>query len=284
MQNIISLLFVFAFAFTATSQSNIDAPQILSGKNYAGPVIVGHRGGFDASLPENSISLFDFTYENSCLKPIAIEFDIRESASGNLYIMHDTMVDRTTNGIGKITNLTDNYIETLFLRDRNGVLTIERVPRFADVLQHFQDKNIILMLDVKGKILQKVITLVTQMHMESKCILLTFSRGNTKLAKEIAGKMMISALVQNEDEWNSLLALQIPRQQLIAYVSEETPIELIHEINNSNVLLMTDMSEGVRNKSNRYNSDYYKNFITKLHLGILISDYPLYVAKLFCNQ
>jgi len=105
----ISLLFVLTLhALFASSQS--DSINLL---------VVGHRGGFDASLPENSLAMFDFTFQNACQQPVAVEFDIRESASGSLYLMHDSTVDRTTNGSGKINLLTDSYLKTLFLKDRN---------------------------------------------------------------------------------------------------------------------------------------------------------------------
>ena len=270
----ISLLFVLTiYAIVASSQSDINKP-----------LIVGHRGGFDVSLPENSIALFDFTFQNACLHPIAVEFDIRESASGSLYIMHDSTVDRTTNGSGKINQLPDSYIKTLYLKDRNGNMTQEKVPLFSEVLRNFQGKNIVMMLDVKGNIWPKVLSLVTQMQLESKCIALTFNQKNTKLVRAISSGIMISSLVLNKVDWESLLEIQIPDQQLIAYVSEETPSELISVINKSNVVVMTDMSERIRNNSKPYDPGYYMDFLKEMHPGIIISDYPVYVNKLFCGK
>ncbi len=283
MKNLLAFIFFLFLALEASSQQGAEFNTLLS-REHKGPLLVGHRGGFDAKLPENSISNFDFTFKNACQAPVAIEFDIRESASGSLYIMHDTTVDRTTNGKGKVTGLTDVYIETLFLRDRNGILTHEKIPLFADVLHFFKDKNIVLMLDVKGKIYGKVISLVKQMDMEAKCILLTFSNQNTQLASSLTNKIMISALVGNKQEWESIREIRVPTTQLIAYVNENTPEEIILDINRNKVLLMTDMSESIRNNSKHYDADYYKNFILNKHLGILISDYPIYVGKLFCKE
>jgi glycerophosphoryl diester phosphodiesterase len=273
IKKIILLFVLIIHAIFADCQSGIN-----------NPLIVGHRGGFDASLPENSIAMFDFTFHNACRQPIAVEFDIRESATGSLYLMHDSTVDRTTNGSGKINLLPDSYIKTLFLKDRNGETTKEKIPLFADVLQHFKDKNIILMLDVKGKIYQKVISQVSDMKMESKCILLTFNQSNTKLVKENTSEILISALVITKEDWESLNELQIPVKQLIAYVSNETPPELISEICRNKVRVMTDMSEGIYNNSKPYDPDYYREVLEKIHLGIIISDYPVVVNRLFCGK
>jgi len=284
MQKVIFIFILIIQASVANCQTDVNDSQTKNNANHIQPMIVGHRGGFDANLPENSITMFDFTYENACRKPIAIEFDIRESVSGSLYIMHDLTVDRTTNGTGKISELTDIYINTLFLKDRKGNLTTGRVPLFSEVLQHFKDKNCMLMLDVKGQIYPKVIRMVEEMKMESKCILLTFNQNNTKLVKETTGKILISALVQNNTDWETLLKLQIPNQQLIIYISKETPSELINKIYQSKVLLMADMSESIRNDSKHYDPEYYRSDSAKMKLDIMITDYPVYVNELFCKH
>jgi glycerophosphoryl diester phosphodiesterase len=265
---------------TGFSQSDLNVAQKNTTMGQALPLIVGHRGGFDSKLPENSLALFDFTYNNACSKPIGIEFDIRESASGSLFILHDSTVDRTTNGIGKITELKDSYIEALFLRDRNGELTTEKVPTFMEVLKHFQGKKCMLMLDIKGKIYPKVIRMVQEMKMESKCILLTFNQNNTNLVKANTDQIMISALVKNEVDWESLLNLQIPGRQLIAYVNKDAPLELLNEIRQNQVLIMTDFSESIHNNSQPFDPEYYRDYLAKMQLGIIITDYPVNVNRL----
>jgi glycerophosphoryl diester phosphodiesterase len=283
MYKILFLCILLILPVLAHCQSAINSTLLPIPDTFTGPLIVGHRGGFDVGLPENSVLLFDHTLENACRTPISIEFDVRKSASGSLYIMHDETVDRTTNGSGKISNLPDNYIDSLRLKDRSGTLTSGRIPLFIEILQHYKTKNIILMLDVKGPILTQVIKQVQVMQMESKCILLTFTQENTKLAMQNTSTMMISALVQNRDQWNSLLGLNIPPAQLIAYINKDTPDELLNEISARKVLLMTDMSESIRNNSSRFGAGYYTGLSVTRKIGVIITDYPLYVNSLFCN-
>lgn len=284
MKRIVYSLFLFINALSTFSQSESNVAQVKMVANNSNPLIVGHRGGFDSNLPENSIALFDFALSNSCRKSIGIELDIRENKSGNLYVMHDATIDRTTNGTGKISLLTDSCIESVFLKDRDGKLTSEKVPLFSDVLRHFQNKNCILMLDVKGNIYPKVISMVAEMKMESKCILLTFDLNTTKLVKEKTSQILISALILNKAGWESVLKLQIPNQQLIAYVSSETSKEIIAEIHKSDVLLMTDMSESIKNNSKYYETGFYRKYLMEMHLDIIITDFPVYVSKLFCED
>lgn len=284
MKKIIFVFLISLEALAGLSQTDLNklSESVLSHQKV--PLIVGHRGGYEADLPENSLSLFDYTYNNSCRNHIAVEFDIKQSASGSLFVLHDSTVDRTTNGSGRISQLTDSYINTLFLKDANGNITKDRIPLFSDVLKHFKDKNVMLMLDVKGKICSEVISIVEDIKMESKCIILTFNQSNTRFVKETTDKILISALVRNKTEWESLLKLHIPSQQLLAYVNKETPLDLINEICQSEVKVMTDMSENIFNNSQHFEPEYYRNFLTKMKLEIMITDYPVYVNKLFCKD
>ena len=268
MQKALLLCLLLFNVILASSQS---AASILplTGNNLR-PLIVGHRGGFDTILPENSICLFDYTVQNACYHPVGIEFDIRESASGSLYVMHDETLDRTTNGTGRITGLQDTYIESLFLKDRNGALTKEKIPLFKEVLSHFQNKNVILMLDVKENILPQVIKQVQLMHMESECILLTFNVENTRMAKLCTTDMMISALVKSREDWEPLPELNIPAARLIAYISKTTTNELISEINEKGVRIVTDISEDSRNNSKCYEPGYYLKLPEEKNVDIIM--------------
>lgn len=76
----------------------------------SGIEVAGHRG-MGGLFPEGTIPAF----RNSILRGHAdsIEFDIRSSVDDELYILHDTTVDRTTNGSGSISSLTSTYLNTL---------------------------------------------------------------------------------------------------------------------------------------------------------------------------
>ena len=72
-------------------------------------VVVSHRG---ASLwaPENTLASLEKAIE---LGADVVELDVRPSRDGVLYVMHDATVDRTTNGTGRISDLTSAEIDAL---------------------------------------------------------------------------------------------------------------------------------------------------------------------------
>jgi glycerophosphoryl diester phosphodiesterase len=64
--------------------------------------VVAHRGS-SATAPENTIEAFDAAIAAGA---DAVEFDVRLSADGVAFVMHDADVSRTTNGHGIIRGMT----------------------------------------------------------------------------------------------------------------------------------------------------------------------------------
>jgi glycerophosphoryl diester phosphodiesterase len=88
--------------------------------------IVCHRGACLVA-PENTFASLEKAIE---FGGDVVEFDVRPSSDGILYVMHDALVDRTTNGSGRISDMTSADIDQLdagswFASEFTG----ERVPR-----------------------------------------------------------------------------------------------------------------------------------------------------------
>ena len=97
--------------------------------------IIGHRGG--ASLaPENTMTCYRKGIEAGA---DMIEIDIHLSKDGRVVVCHDQTVDRTTNGTGKIRELTLAEIQRLRVVDANGHLTDEHLPTLEEVFALMQD-------------------------------------------------------------------------------------------------------------------------------------------------
>lgn len=95
--------------------------------------IAGHRG-LMSEYPESTISAF----VNSILsnKADSIEFDIRHSLDKELYIIHDTTVDRTTDGTGEIDKLESSYIDKLDAGSKfNVIFSGATVPKLNAALK-----------------------------------------------------------------------------------------------------------------------------------------------------
>lgn len=98
--------------------------------------IVSHRGArFEA--PENTVEGFRHAL---ALGMTTVEFDVRLTADDHLVVIHDATVDRTTNGTGKVSELTLEQIQLLDARSVHVLYpTPVRVPTLAEVLDALQD-------------------------------------------------------------------------------------------------------------------------------------------------
>jgi len=247
-------------------------------------LVCGHRGGFYNLLPENSLSAIRYTNVNCRLKPVVIEIDVRRSKDGTLYILHDETVDRTTNGKGNIITLTDTYIKALKLKTSTGILTNESVPAFREVLAYAKNNGVVLMLDVKDDIWRDVISVVNEYGMADKCIALTFNPDVTVKVYALSKTIHISVLAKDESSWGAVRKLNIPDDNLIAYVTSTTDASLVSAIYHRKIKIIADASESMRNNAMLYDRDFYHAVIDRTKLSILITDFPVDVSKLLIGK
>lgn len=94
-------------------------------------LIIAHRGG--AALgTENSLSCIEKGIDTGAHM---VEVDLHLTADSRIVVCHDQRVDRTTNGRGKIEQLTLEQLQTLRLLRPDGSVSDETIPTLEQVLQ-----------------------------------------------------------------------------------------------------------------------------------------------------
>ncbi len=73
------------------------------------PLLVGHRGAC-AVAPENTMPSFERALQDGA---DIVEADVRLSADGEVMVFHDATVDRTTNGSGRVAEMTCAELQAL---------------------------------------------------------------------------------------------------------------------------------------------------------------------------
>lgn len=128
-------------------------------------VTIAHRGGIIPGIPENSLLGFKKSID---IGVDVIEIDLRATRDDEIIIMHDESIDRTTNGRGKVVELT---IEEL----RQFDLGIDQqIPTFKELLSLVKGSKIKLLLDIKvsGNLDKKsIIELIESFEMMHNVIL-----------------------------------------------------------------------------------------------------------------
>ena len=104
------------------------------------PMVFAHRGS-SAYAPENTMSAFDLAISQGA---DAIELDTKLSADNIPVVIHDSSVDRTTNGTGNVARLTYRELRNLDAGSSfDKIFSGERIPSLEEVLITYSEKIII---------------------------------------------------------------------------------------------------------------------------------------------
>lgn len=114
-----------------------------------GVLVVAHRAchqsapshGFERGVPENSLAALERCV---ALGVDLVEIDVRRTRDGALVVMHDPKVDRTTNGKGRISDLTLAEIQALTLKGG------EEAPPTLEALLEAARGRVLVNIDLKG--------------------------------------------------------------------------------------------------------------------------------------
>lgn len=136
--------------------------------------IIGHRGARNI-WAENSLSGF----RNVCgLGVDAVELDVHLSSDGEIMVIHDPLLDRTTDHKGPVAHLSRAALAKVTLDDTLG----ETIPTLPEVLDVFGPTGIELEIEMKMDaygnpypgLLDKVLALVEARKMASRVVLTCF--------------------------------------------------------------------------------------------------------------
>lgn len=108
------------------------------------PLVFAHRGG-GGLFPENTLEAFRYSAE---MGVDVLELDIHSTADGALVVMHDADVARTTNGSGRVNELTLAELKRLdagfhFTPDGGRTFPLRgrgiTIPTLAEIFDSFPD-------------------------------------------------------------------------------------------------------------------------------------------------
>jgi glycerophosphoryl diester phosphodiesterase len=139
---------------TSPATSQTEHPWIQRARAAGRPLIFAHRGGARIA-PENTLSAFERAH---ALGVDGFELDVRLSRDGEVMVIHDADVDRTTNGSGKVSAMTAAELRALDAgcrfkgspdsHDTSGGRGDTRIPLLRDILARFPDE--MLIVELKG--------------------------------------------------------------------------------------------------------------------------------------
>lgn len=242
------------------------------------PVIIAHRGA-SAYAPENTMAAFRKAVE---LSADGIELDVKCSKDGEIVIIHDQSLDRTTNGHGKVieTNLKD-------LRDLDAgsffsdEFSEEKIPILREVLEEFSNRifiNIELTnySSINDGLAKKAATLVQQMGVEKSVFFSSFHPYNLVVTRRILPNVPVALLAPpGISGW-------IFRSNLMRWVSPE----IIHPYFNDVDKRFIEKQHQKNRRVNVWtvNTETEIKKLLKDHVDGLITDDPSLAKNLLTND
>jgi glycerophosphoryl diester phosphodiesterase len=155
--------------------------------DFSRPIIIAHRGD-KIHAPENTLAAFRRAAENGA---DAIEFDVKLTADGQVIVLHDPTVDRTTNGTGKISNLPLASVKEL---DAGGWFSEtyrgECIPTLDDVLETV-GKNLHINIELTNyatpfdSLVPKVVDLVKKHGVQNRMLFSSFFARNLQVTRSL---------------------------------------------------------------------------------------------------
>jgi len=234
---------------------------------------IAHRGA-SAYAPENTIAAFDKAVE---MKADYIEIDVQRSKDGKLVVIHDTTVDRTTDGSGKVGNLTFNELRNLDAGSWKGEqFAGAQIPTFDEILDRYHGK-IGILIELKAPELypgieENIAGKLKEQNLDKpqneKIIVQSFNHNSMKKMNELLPKVPIGVLTSSRADTTeqALQEFSIYADYFNPSYGIVTP-DLVNQVH----------SLGMKIGSWTVRSQEAANFLLNVGVDAIITDYPDYV-------
>lgn len=175
--------------------------------------VVSHRGDWK-QFPENSLDAINSIIQ---MGGDVVEIDVQRTKDGQLILMHDERLDRTTNGKGLIAETTFADIQKLFLKDHNGNVTQHKVPTLKKVLLMSKGR-IMLNLDKADRFFEQVVALLQETGTTDIAILKglqSIEEINNRLGVHLDSIIFMPMVRMDNDD---------AEQRITSFVNEMAPV------------------------------------------------------------
>lgn len=156
--------------------------------------IFAHRG-YSAAYAENTMSAFIAAEEAGA---DGLELDVQLTRDGEVVVIHDEKVDRTTSGKGFVKDFSYKEIRAFNANHKSGKK--ESIPSLMEVLEWMQTNKLVCNIELKNGILpyegmeEKVIQLVRRFNLCNRIILSSFNHYSIVLCYRLAAEIETAPL------------------------------------------------------------------------------------------
>lgn len=245
-------------------------------------LISGHRGGMENGFPENSLEALGNTLDHIPEElGTLFEVDPRLTKDSVIVLFHDASLERTTNGTGKLIDLTLEEVKKLKLKDKDGNLTDFRIPTLEEAIQWSKGKTV-LNLDKKDVPLEMTSKFLIEQNALGHVMVTVHSAEQAQYYLSQDPDFMFSAFIRDMEELETYEKANIPFSQLMAYVGPLSKVEnkeLYKALNERGAKAMVSAAPSYDQEKNldQRATDYIRVFADGAE--VLESDFPISVSE-----
>lgn len=151
-------------------------------------LVVAHRG-YSSKAPENTMAAFELALDVGC---DGLELDVHLTKDGEVIVVHDHTLERTSNGTGIVEKHTLAELQKLdagswFAPEFKG----ERLPSLREVCELVKDKELLFNVELKvaqgyEQLNQKVLELLNEYDLHERTVISSFNHYALVHFKEIS--------------------------------------------------------------------------------------------------
>lgn len=266
-------LLLWSTAFTLYAQQTPSLPQRQQ------PIVCAHRGWLSPTEVENSLPVMEKTARAGVSM---IEFDLRRSSDGRLYLLHDATLDRTTDATGPILSKSAAELSRVHLREPETGHLVEAIPTFDQFLAWAQHQQVELMVDLKDAPPAQVVAALKHYGLLSRAIFLTFNDATARAALVSDPQVRVSILTKTQAEIDE--ALKTAGQHPIdLYLPRTTDRALFQYAHLRGQTIITDLMEGPDLQIATNGEDAYRAYLKDRPVDILVSNHPEALRQTLSN-
>jgi glycerophosphoryl diester phosphodiesterase len=231
--------------------------------------IFAHRG-YSALFPENTMSAFLAAEKANA---DGLELDVQLTKDGEVVVIHDEKVDRTTSGTGFVKDLPFKEIRK-FNANKKGEKK-EPIPSLIEVLEWMQSNQLVCNIELKNNLFpyegleEKVIQLVRKYNLKDRIIISSFNHYSIVLSYRTAPEIETAPLFNERIYMPWVYAQSIRAKGIhpkLVSVSDE--------------IIKGSMENGIAVRPYTVNKESDINRLLKINCTAIITDDPVKALKI----
>lgn len=161
---------------------------------------INHRG-YCGEAPENTLSAYKLSKKMGF---DYVECDVAFTSDGEAVLLHDTTIDRTSNGTGEIANLTLDYVRSLdFGSYKSARYAGEKIPTFKEFIALCKSLGLHAYIELKAGTLEqvkKLVGIVRMYGMRDNVSYISFFPECLSYVRETDAKARLGYIVETINE------------------------------------------------------------------------------------